>query len=198
MDWALVEEIPDCAGALREAESRWITQRNIKKETGQDWKNKSPEAFKLWAEIISIFKFAYRNNESIVNRINAIIGNSAAQVTKIQGLNDFSVLGKNNPEELELIHFDFELLDKAANLSDETADLLAAKKADDEYNTAKKIRDQAYTYLKRIIQEIYSFGQFVFRHDKKRKQGYASSYYRRTKNNPPINQDQTENERIAA
>jgi ribonucleotide reductase beta subunit family protein with ferritin-like domain len=45
-------------------------------------------------------------------------------------------------------------------------------------NEKKKIRDQAYTYLKKAVDDIYAYGQYVFRHNENRLKGYGSHYIR--------------------
>ena len=101
----------------------------------------------------------------------------------IQDLNDLSVLGKANPRLLEVIGFDFSLLDKAGQTSSEMADLLAAMTCDTEKRSEfKRIRDQAYTHLKEAVDEIREAGKYVFRQNKKHSVGYTSQYMRHIKN----------------
>jgi predicted transcriptional regulator YheO len=40
----------------------------------------------------------------------------------------------------------------------------------------KKIRDQAYTHLKKAVDQLYEYGQFAFRHTPDRRKGYKSNY----------------------
>ncbi len=97
-----------------------------------------------------------------------------------QDLNDLSVLGKDHPEELNAIKFDMTILDEAAALADGMSDLLGAtttERADS--SDTKKIRDQAYTYLKEAVDEVRDFGQYVFWRDDARFRGYRSEYMKR-------------------
>jgi hypothetical protein len=60
------------------------------------------------------------------------------------------------------------------------ATLLAAATGDRiEASESKKIRDQVYTHLKEAVDEIYDYGQYVFRDDDERLRGYRSNYLRR-------------------
>ena len=79
----------------------------------------------------------------------------------------------------EAVRFDMSLLDKAAQTSKDMSALLA--ETVDYRNTikdGKKIRDQAYTYLKEAVDKICRCGQFVFRHDEERFRGYRSAHLR--------------------
>jgi hypothetical protein len=178
LDWKIVEDLPIRAGALHEAVSNWVTQRFTKQETGILWQQKSEELFRIRNSLLHEFRFAFRNNTYIMGRINSIAG-SQAYAALIQDLNDLSILGKNNPAELKAINFDMTLLDKAAALAKEVADLYASSTIEADYSAAKKVRDQAFTLLKAAVDEVCSFGQYVFWKDEARKRGYSSSYLRR-------------------
>jgi hypothetical protein len=109
----------------------------------------------------------------VIKRLNLsilrAIAKARGQPGLIQGLNDLAVIGNDNP--------DMSLPDKAAHTADEMAALLAevtASKA--EYSKTKKIRDQAYTHLKAVVDEIREYGQYVFRQNKERFNGYRSYY----------------------
>lgn len=179
--WDIVDDIPLRAGALREAESRWIIQRFNKKDNGLLWKKSAVEAFELRNTLIHEFRFAYRKNEYLLGRVNAIAG-SQNYAAVIQNLNDLSVLGKANPDELKTIEFNFSLLDVAAKLAKELGSLLATIRSESDYSAVKIIRDQAFTYLKQAIDEICEIGQYVFWKTPERKKGYSSNYLRRARN----------------
>ncbi|MCX6580051.1 MAG: hypothetical protein NT166_07690 [Candidatus Aminicenantes bacterium] len=49
----------------------------------------------------------------------------------------------------------------------------------------KRIRDQAYTYLKEAVDEIRRTGQYVFRRNKERYIGYISMHLRHAKSRKP-------------
>jgi hypothetical protein len=192
LDWKLVEDIPIRAGALREAVSRWVAQRFTKQETGKLWTQKSNELFQMRNTLLHEFRFAYRNNTYVMGRIATIAG-SQAYAALIQDLNDLSVLGKNNPDELKAINFDMTTLDKAAQLAKEIADLLASTTLEADYSSAKKIRDQAFTLLKNAVDEICNFGQYVFWKNDSRRRGYSSSYLRRVRKKRSKDDTKTEN-----
>ncbi len=179
LDWDLVEDLQVRCGALREAQSRWITTRFSHDEAEKLWGERSTLAYDLRDNLLHTFRFAYRKRPDVLGRVQEIArGNGHADM--IQDLNDLSVLGKDHREELEAIKFDMAVLDEAADMADELADLLGAatsERADS--SEAKKIRDQAYTYLKDGVDEVREFGQYIFWRDDARFRGYRSEYFRK-------------------
>jgi len=179
LDWNIVEEIPVRCGALREAQSIWITTRFSKAETEKEWKDKSPKAYDLRNELIHALRFAYRNYPDLLGRVDEI-SDGGGHADMIQDLNDLSVLGKNNSEQLEAINLDLSILEQAAQTSDEMANLLGATTVERaECNAAVKLRNQSYTYLKQSVDEVRNFGQYVFWKDEDRYWGYGSDYMRK-------------------
>lgn len=186
LDWKLVEDLPTRAGALREAESRWFSQRFTREEARKQWIEQSPKAYDLRDEILHAMRYAYRNHPDLLGRVSEITeGSSHADM--IQDLNNIAVLGKDHPEPLKKVHFDLSLLDKAAETADEMADLLAKSSCEDDVSEAKKIRDRAFTHCKEAVDAIRNCGQYVFWKIEERLKGYYSNYnrriYRRKKKN---------------
>ena len=98
----------------------------------------------------------------------------------IQSLNDLSVLGRANQGLLTNIGFDLTLLDLAAQKSDELAPMYSAASRDrEDYSEVKRIRDQAFTHLKEVVDLIRKCGQYVFWRNDTRLKGYRSNYLRR-------------------
>jgi hypothetical protein len=91
----------------------------------------------------------------------------------IQDLINFIALGKNYPEELTEIDFDMSLLAQASQLAEEASKLLARATIESDTSTVKKIRDQAFTFLKMAVDEVCDFGQFVFWDNEIRRKGYT-------------------------
>ncbi|MFZ5602145.1 MAG: hypothetical protein ACOY7J_06805, partial [Pseudomonadota bacterium] len=72
------------------------------------------------------------------------------------------------------------LLDQAAALADQLTTLLASAAGErKEGNSARQLRDQAYTHLKAAVDEVRDFGQYVFWDNAIRRDGYFSDYTRR-------------------
>jgi hypothetical protein len=176
LDWTIVDNVPILCGALRETESRWFKDRFSREEAEREWREKSPTAYDLRNQLLHDFHFAFRKTEDVDNRVSQIAeGNGHADM--IQDLNDLAVLGKANTTPLTQIGFDLTLLDTAATLSDEMADLLSRATSDRaDNNQARVIRDKAFTLLKQTVDEIRDCGQYIFWRDPQRYKGYVSQY----------------------
>jgi len=181
LDWSFVNELPVRAGTLREAESIWFKERFSQQEAQKTWNEKSPEAYELRNQLLHIMQFAYRNDTALANRVSEIYeGSSHADM--IQDLNDIAVLGKANTDPLEAVSMDLTLLDQAAAMANEMAELLSkATVGKEDKSPARIIRDKAYTHLKEAVDEIRSCGQFVFWRNESRNKGYISVYFRRSR-----------------
>ena len=168
-------EIPVRAGACREAQSRWM-----KESRSQDlWNAQSPAAYDLRDELLHDFRYAFRNNDSLLARVDEIAKGDGHE-DMVQDLNDLAVLGTENQDLLTAIGFDLTKLETAAGLSDQMAELLAVvngTKTGD--HDAKYLRDQAYTYLKELVDEVRECGKYVFWKNESRSKGYSSAYWRK-------------------
>ena len=143
--------------------------------------NQAPAAARLRNDIFRSMKFASARNSSMKIKLSAV-KKSGSYHSMIQNLNDLAVIGKSDPDALKIINFDMSKLDMAAAAASEMAALLGAVTTERAYcSHALKIRNQAYTHLKEAVDEIRSFGQFVFWNDPARYRGYTSEYARRTR-----------------
>jgi len=181
LDWNLVTDIPARAGAVRAAESRWITTRFAREEAEAEWANRSPAAYDLRDELVQTFRFTFRKSPDLLGRV-AAIAEGYSNADMIQDLNDLATLGRQHTAELQAIQLDLAVLDKAAKTADEMADLLGLATSERaETGEAIDLRNRAYSHLKEAVDEIRAYGQFVFRHDDKRAFGYSSVYRRRVR-----------------
>jgi hypothetical protein len=178
LDWNLVNNLPIRAGACREAQSLWNEERNTFLESEQIWSNESPAAFNLRDELIHTFRYAFRNNQGLLGRVDEIAqGDTNSDM--IQDLNDLVELGKANLDLLALVKFNPALLERAALVSDRMADLLGATNGERKSDSEKMlIRDKAYTYLKQAVDTIRDCGKYVFWRNPDRLKGYNSEYWR--------------------
>ncbi|MCP5049740.1 MAG: hypothetical protein GY940_21405 [bacterium] len=175
----LLEDLPVRSGALREAELLWYVRKNTGKEAARKWGEEGPKAHRLRQELITAFRFAFRKHPRLLEGVKHT-AKGKGHPTMIQSLNDLSGFGKKNKPLLEAVGFDMTLLDKAAQTSKEMTPLLAESSVlREQYDKAKKIRDQAYTHLKEAVDEIREYGRFVFRENKERRIGYRSHYLRK-------------------
>lgn len=175
----MINDLPVCAGACREAQSIWNKDYRSQQEAQRQWAEQSPEAYDLRDDLLASLRFAYRKDDALLSRVGAITDGSG-HADMIQDLNDIAVLGRENPDPLSDIGFDLAQLDLAATRADELADLLAEANGDKaDPNNSKVIRDKAYTHMKALVDEIREAGKYVFRKDKNRLKGYSSDYWRK-------------------
>ena len=179
LDWTNVEQLPVRSGACRESQSRWNKERNTRQQDEQAWKEQSPLAFELRDRMLHSLRYAFRNDEVLLARVEDIaLGDSNADM--VQDLNDLSVLGKANLDLLTPIGFDAALLDEAALTSDLMGDLLGATNGERKKDSdAMIIRDKAFTHLKAPMDEIRNCGKYVFWKNPDRLEGYISAYFKR-------------------
>lgn len=176
------EELSCLAGALSEAQSVWMADMKDRQDAQQEWKEKAPKAFDLRDQLLHSFRYAYRKHNDVLDRVSAI-AEGQSKVDMIQDLNDLSVLGLKHTEQLEMIKFDTSLLVTSAELSEHLSDIRAMANGEKmEGNASLVIRNEMYTLLKRVIDEIRDCGKYVFWKDEKKLAGYTSEYYKMNNN----------------
>jgi hypothetical protein len=177
----LVEDLPIRIGALREASATWNVYRDTEKKNAREWKTQAPLAYNLRKRLLTDFRHAFQDHPQQMKAVRNI-AKGKSHDKMIRALNDLGVLGKKNLQLLEAVNFDMSLLDKAVKISKEMAKLLSdVNKERREHSELKKIRDQAYTHLKEAVDQIRSYGKYLFRDNKSRLRGYKSDYIREIK-----------------
>ncbi len=177
LDWEhYAKELPARAGALRHAQSIWVSERYGQEEANKTWKEVSPAAYGLRDDLLDDFRYAYRKRTDLLSRVREI-SNGSGNADMIQDLSDLSVLGKSNLEPLLVSKFDPAKLEEAATLSNDMAELLArANGATLENSSAKLVRDKAFMHVKEALDEVRDAGKYVFKNQPERYQGYISRY----------------------
>jgi len=179
LDPALLDAILRRAGALREAESRWSIERFSREDAQKEWEEQSPAAYALRDKLLRDMRFAFRKDDALLARV-ADIADGNGHVDMLQDLNDLALLGRSHLAALASLGVDEALLDQAAALADQLTTLLASAAGErKEGNSARQLRDQAYTHLKAAVDEVRDFGQYVLWDNPARRDGYFSDYTRR-------------------
>ncbi len=179
LDWELVTDLPARIGALTEAEARWNAERLEGPAAPKEWKEQSKVAYDLRSRLMQSFRFAYRDHADLLKAVKAVGKGKRGHANMIQDLNDLCALGEGYPEPLTRVNFDMSLLDKADVTAAQMTRLLSrAIEERNRRNEAKRIRDRAFTHLKEAVDTIYEHGQFVFRENSERREGYRSNYMR--------------------
>lgn len=172
----VIDRLNPAAGALRLSCS---ALRKVLEKEG--WQEESKEASELLARIKHYFLFAYADRPEKIERVREICQGSSNDM-KVQQLQDCSLFGLDNKEELERIGFDLTLLDKAAEMSARMGTMLGQHKSNAaNVSEARIIRDKAYTNCKRLITEVRKYGQFVFYRDAAKLKSYTRSLTPRRK-----------------
>lgn len=178
LDWNQVSLIPLCAKICREFQSQWLKTYKSTDKIKKEWETKSPEAMNLRSELQHDFAFAFRNDEQLLSQIREI-AQKQSRASLVQSLNDLEVIGRGQKPLLDAIGFDSSKLDRSAGLAPEMAKLIAqmesSKKQNDE---SKLVRDQAYAYLKQLVDIVRVCGKYKFRENPERLAGYLSDYWK--------------------
>jgi len=158
-----------------------LNWKKIKPTEQKDWEETRQAATKQRDELIFIYLYAFRKNTTALKEVKAI--NKKNTTAELVGtLANLIRIGKTYSELLEKIAFDFSQLDKGKELGyklqDQRADFMATTPEKDKI---KVLRDQAYTYLKLLADEIRNAGKFLFTKDQERLKGYEIAYYKKKK-----------------
>jgi len=172
----MLDDLLKRTDASRYAQGLWFKERHARQDAETDWRTLSPAAYALRDRLIDECEFAFYQKPSLLSRIDEV-KKGTGHADMIQDLTNLALLGKNNQALLEATHTDVSLLDTALETSDAMANLLAMANGEKvEDNISKRMRDQAYTYLKELVDEVRRYGRFIFRNNKARLVGYQNSY----------------------
>tara|TARA_R110001583_G_scaffold48896_2_gene153010 strand:+ start:15306 stop:16052 length:747 start_codon:yes stop_codon:yes gene_type:complete len=174
----LIDKMLARTNGLRTAQCNWEEQSTQRQQAIKIWKTESPAIYALRADLIENMTFAYRNNADLLRKLKAIKkGNSHADA--VQDLANLALLGRANSSPLQAIHFDITLCDKASEEATKMGRLLGQvggqMYVDDEL---KVFRDKAFSLLKEAVDEVRSYGRFVFRKNSDLQKSYTSKYIR--------------------
>lgn len=164
MDWSKVDKIPTYSGALRELLSKRMEVKFTKPENSKKWDLTKSEAIKLVKKILSGFKHAFSAYPDLLEIVKKIKEGSSNE-NLVQDLNDCSVVGKSNIDQLKAINFDLSLLDQAASLSTELSNLLELADIEENIDSPVVMRDKVYTMLRQIIDALIEKAEYVFSED---------------------------------
>jgi len=179
LQWSLVEDLPARIDTLREAQARWQNSDLSDLEIERIWGERLPEAQELRKDLIRSLKFVFYKDNSRLDKIDRF-SDGFSHAAMIQSLRGMVIFSRENIEELKTGNFDVTKIERAEVLSHELGSILSeihSSRAG--CSGSKKIRNQAYTYLKETTTEIKRHAEFVLRKDEDRRKGYASTYTRK-------------------
>lgn len=172
LDGILIDDLKPLSTALRYCQAQWMSIFRAREDAKIEWDKESPAAFTLRDTLLHHFSFAYRNNDNLLKKVMRI-REGASRADMVQDLIELAVLGENNPEPLEDINFDLDLLPQARVFSIRMAELLAgANGADGDGHETKKLRDKAFTLLAQKDSIIREYGRYVFWKDDNKRDRY--------------------------
>ncbi|RKD98609.1 hypothetical protein [Marinifilum flexuosum] len=172
-----IDELRVRIDICRKVQTYWIHYKETQSELDKSWKKELQAGKDIYRELVHYFTYAFRNNEELSKTLKRM-KKANKYSALIHSLASLSNLGSSHKDLLEKVSFDFQLLERASNLSNQLG-YLASKYHVKNWDTkaTKRFRDKTYTYLKLCIDEIRDAGKFVFRDNKKRLRGYMIAYY---------------------
>lgn len=178
MDAGLIDQLEVLADICQRAEGKLDAMRNEKEEATLLWQELEPGAREFRDLLTDEFGFAFRDDHGLKLSLDHIKeGNSDADL--VQDLISLKELGSENTQPLKKIRFNMEYLDQAEAMYTKLKDVLGKAVGTAEDTTAEKVfRDKAYTRLKKVVDEVRSYGKFVFRNNRDHAAKYASAYHR--------------------
>jgi hypothetical protein len=172
-----IEDVKERIEACRVLQTEWNNIKNCTSDAKIKWQKESEIGYALHKEILIDFNFAYRNDKrqmKIIKRLKLKRGLPSL----VENLGVFAEIGRHEKEPLEKIHFNFDKLEQAYQLSNTLYDInLDYKSSEENKHKQKVLRDKSYTYLKLLLDEIRLSGKYVFSGNKERLQGYKVNYF---------------------
>ncbi|WP_321308416.1 hypothetical protein [Marinifilum fragile] len=173
---AQLDDLQERISALREAQTSWVEDKKSMPAIQDQWNKIAIATESLKQDLIASYRFAFRNHPELLSKVNKMARNKK-QVDLVMDTGKLAMLGEFNSNLLQAIGFDMNKLKQAQQLSEESSDILAELnnfKIDG--RETKRFRDQAYTYLKLLMNQLKEGGKYAFRNDPERLKGYKSEY----------------------
>jgi len=176
----LFEEIEFLLNKAEEAQLKWDDVKNTKPEEIKIWNKKKVEAKELHTILMRHFRYAFRNNDKLRNKLVTMSKSPNAYPVLIQELADLAYMGESNIDLLKTINFEFSLLDQARSDNKTLSELLALKNTSSQHSASIKTeRDKMLSALKIRVDEVRQAGKFIFINKPERLKGYTSAYVKR-------------------
>ena len=174
----LLEDLPFRADAAAEAQNIWRNFIHGQSEAQQRWNAESPEAYELRDEIINAMCYAYRENIPLRTKVKDL-SRHKGEFDLIADLHQLATMGRENPAPLRKVGFHLSKLEQAAMMSKGMGQIKHSASGSD--GLVKRVRDQAYTYLKEAVDTVRDCGKYVFWKTPSRRKGYESDYAQKSR-----------------
>ena len=172
-----IEDLKDRIEACRIFQTKWLNLKKIKPKEQKLWEDSRQQAIRIRDRFIPIYRYAFRNENSAIKDLKSINKkNKTADL--VATLLYLCRIGNTYSELLEMVSFDFKQLEAAKELAYKLKNQRAVYVTSiPQRDKIKTLRDQSYTYLKLLADEIREAGKFVFANKKERLQGYRIAYF---------------------
>jgi hypothetical protein len=176
----LIESYRSRAGAFLYSIVKSQTISSGTLSTNEEWKQLKKESSDLRKDLGYHFRWAFRKDPKLLETVDRILADRVDRNLALDMLT-LSKLGNKNRDSLgRLKRFNFEQLDRAAELYILISDFLARSEiSPDEEADMTDVVNKSWTHLKKALDEIYEGGKYTFPEGTERHDLYYSDYYKR-------------------
>lgn len=157
-------------------QGKWKKEQKLVDPQAKALREKQQEARQLQQSVAANMRFAFRRQPELLKTLRASVKRTP-YAALYQSLNDLAVLGEAHSDLLLAIGFNFDELVQARQLANDLPAWHAS--VSPKTNPAKELRDRAYAFLKKRVDELRTCGKYVFRQMPSRQRGYVSPFMRR-------------------
>ncbi|HEX2958679.1 MAG TPA: hypothetical protein VHO70_17725 [Chitinispirillaceae bacterium] len=175
--YSLLEGIPELIGALRHLMSAWTDVQFDKPETQLIWKTKQAEGEKARFELLAALRLIFHDDEAMLAKIKAI-NEGGSNSDSIQDLSDIVYIVRENLQILlDETELTVEMVDNAAALATELGQIYARAVVDrSKSNELLQFRNNTYTMIEDVMEEIERRGFYAYRDDSKMASLFSFTY----------------------
>lgn len=160
---------------LRDREAEFHVLKNSKNRIQEELTTLVNEARELRSGILHTLRYCLREDKQELKNLRRF-NKSRSYPSLAQDLSDLVVFVQKGIEQNEITKDVYSKLERASFLASHLGHVFASKKANQKNHTVKDKRNQAYSNLKEVVDEIRSAGKFLFDKDHERFRGYCSEY----------------------
>ncbi|MFA8436231.1 MAG: hypothetical protein ACEPOZ_17080 [Marinifilaceae bacterium] len=176
LELTFLDALPSRVNALIYAQGEWHNELCSRDPFWKQWQEEYSLAQELYRQLMSSFRFAFRNRPDLRKFLNSLAQGRSKQYFA-QKLINLAILGWDQKELLQSVSFDLNLLDQAHATGTRIGKLVATANSLHKRNSKnKELRNRAYTHLKCAMDQVRDMGKYVFRKNQYRRQGYYSPF----------------------
>lgn len=147
------------------AEANWMDVYRQKRDAMEKWSSSLADSYEFKEVMINDFSFAFRKHPELLTRIE-MLRDGSTHDDMIQDLREISVTGRKHVDLLTAIGFDTTKLDEAEAMYTRLFELKALATGEkNEVHPSLNIRNQIYTLLYDIMQDVKDYVRYVYWRD---------------------------------